>query len=267
MHIMSDTIMSAQGAKKRIVAVSGGFDPVHIGHIRMFEEARALGDELVVILNNDNWLRAKKGFVFMPEDERAEVLRALRVVDRVVITTHVPNDSDRSVIKALASVVPDIFANGGDRKNENDIPEAAICKELGITMDFNVGHGGKVQSSSWLTESLRNHREDRPWGSFENHAHRDDWHLKVITIHDGKRTSLQHHTHRKETWVVVEGTIAATVGNEEVILTQGGIVVVEPEQRHRIHAVGGHAKLVEVSLGHFDEDDITRHEDDYGRAH
>ncbi|KKU78938.1 MAG: Mannose-6-phosphate isomerase/mannose-1-phosphate guanylyl transferase [Parcubacteria group bacterium GW2011_GWA2_47_7] len=253
-------------SKKKVVAVSGGFDPVHIGHIRMFEEARKLGNELVIILNNDNWLIAKKGFVFMPEDERAEVLRSLRVVDRVVITKHESNDSDRSVMKALVEVNPDIFANGGDRKNENDIPEAVICKKLGIEMDFNVGHGGKVQSSSWLTESVRNHREERPWGSFENHAHRDGWHLKVITVHDGKRTSLQHHKHRKETWVVVEGVIAATVGDKEVILPVGGIIVVEPEARHRIHAVSGHAKLVEVSLGFFDEDDIIRHEDDYGRT-
>ncbi len=257
--------MPQMNNKKRVVAVSGGFDPVHIGHIRMFEEARALGDELVIILNNDNWLMAKKGFVFMPENERAEVLRSLRVVDRVVITKHLPNDPDRSVINALAETRPDIFANGGDRKNENDIPEAAICRELGIEMDFNVGHGGKVQSSSWLTESLRNHHEDRPWGSFENHAHRDDWHLKVITVHDGKRTSLQHHKHRKETWVVVEGTIRATAGDKEVLLSQGGIISVEPEEKHRIHAVGGNAKLVEVSLGYFDEDDIIRHEDDYGR--
>lgn len=252
--------------QKKVVAVSGGFDPVHIGHIRMFEEAKALGDELVIILNNDNWLLAKKGFVFMPEEERAEVLRSLSVVDRVVLTTHGPDDPDRSVINALRETKPNIFANGGDRKNEHDIPEAAICRELGIEMDFNVGHGGKVQSSSWLTESIRNHHENRPWGSFENHVHRDDWHLKVITIHDGKRTSLQHHKHRKEVWIVVEGTISATVGEAETILSHGGVIVVEVGEKHRIRALKGNAKLVEVSLGYFDEDDIIRHEDDYGRT-
>ncbi|MBY0310051.1 adenylyltransferase/cytidyltransferase family protein [Patescibacteria group bacterium] len=135
----------------RTVAVSGGFDPVHIGHIRMFEEAKALGDRLVVILNNDDWLMTKKGFVFMPEAERVEVLRALRVVDEVVLTDHGPNDADRSVCRTLALVRPDVFANGGDRKGVEDIPEAVVCKELGIEMIFNVGFGGKVQSSSWLT--------------------------------------------------------------------------------------------------------------------
>src|SRR5580698_524260 len=99
--------------KKVVVAVSGGFDPIHIGHVRMFEHARALGDELVVILNNDNWLKKKKGFAFMPEKERKEVIEALRVVDRVFITKHVANTNDMSISRELQILKPDIFANGG----------------------------------------------------------------------------------------------------------------------------------------------------------
>lgn len=256
-----------QKDKKRTVAVSGGFDPVHIGHIRMFEEARALGDELVVILNNDNWLMAKKGFVFMKEAERAEVLQSLDCVDRVVVTKHAPNDPDRSVCVALKETKPDIFANGGDRKSEEDIPEAAICRDLDIDMIFNIGGGGKIQSSSWLTKNLQQlTKAERPWGTYENHAHTDNWHLKVITIKDGQRTSLQHHHHRKEIWIVVEGTIRATVDDKELTLGHGDMVIVEKEAKHRIHAIGGDAKLVEVSLGNFNENDIVRHEDDYGRA-
>jgi D-beta-D-heptose 7-phosphate kinase/D-beta-D-heptose 1-phosphate adenosyltransferase len=151
-------------SKKVVVAVSGGFDPLHIGHVRMFEHARALGDELVVILNNDHWLRTKKGFVFMPERERKEVIEALRAVDRVVITAHKPNDSDMSVSRALRAVKPHIFANGGDR-NEADAanPRSSLYKDLGtckalhIDMVFNVGKGGKVQSSSWLLEKHAKH--------------------------------------------------------------------------------------------------------------
>jgi len=131
----------------RIVAVSGGFDPVHIGHVRMFEEARKLGDELVVILNNDNWLRLKKGFVFMPEDDRKEIIEAFQSVDRVIITSHKKNTTDISVCHEIKSLKPNIFANGGDRKDDN-IPEYALCESLGIEMAFNVGHGGKVRSSS-----------------------------------------------------------------------------------------------------------------------
>ena len=138
----------------KTVAVSGGFDPIHIGHVRMFKEARALSDRLVVILNNDNWLVTKKGFAFMPEAERAEIIREFPFVDEVVITSHVPSDPDRSVCRELAAIQPQIFANGGDRKHVADIPEAAVCAEYGIEMVFNVGFGGKVQSSSWLTEKI-----------------------------------------------------------------------------------------------------------------
>ncbi len=135
--------------KKTIIAVSGGFDPIHIGNVRMFEHAKALGDELVVIVNNDNWLKKEKGFSFMPEKERKEVIEALRVVDRVVITTHKPNDKNTSVSRELRLIKPHIFANGGDRKLDN-IPEVAACDALGCAMVFNVGKGGKIQSSSWL---------------------------------------------------------------------------------------------------------------------
>lgn len=134
-----------------VVAVSGGFDPIHVGHVRLFKEAKALGDELVVILNNDNWLMAKKGFVFMPEKERKEVLEALREVDRVVLTGHPEKPSDMSVSAELRKIKPDIFANGGDRTKDN-IPEVAVCQEIDCKLVFNIGKGGKVQSSSWLIE-------------------------------------------------------------------------------------------------------------------
>jgi len=134
---------------KIIVAVSGGFDPIHIGHVRMFERAKALGDELVVILNNDNWLVKKKGYAFMSEQERKEVIEALKPVDRVIISGHKPNPDDMSVAHELQILKPHVFANGGDRKQDN-IPEIPVCEAIGCTMVFNVGRGGKVQSSSWL---------------------------------------------------------------------------------------------------------------------
>ncbi len=138
--------------KPVVVAVSCGFDPVHIGHVRMFQETKKLGDELVVILNNDHWLTDKKGAPFMPEEERREIIEAIVGVDRVVITGHVPGDSDRSVCRTLQEIKPHIFANGGDRKPDGDpVPEVSLCNELGIEVVYNVGAGGgKVQSSSWL---------------------------------------------------------------------------------------------------------------------
>lgn len=137
--------------KLTVVAVSGGFDPIHIGHVRMFREAKKLGDELVVILNNDEWLIKHKRIPFMPEAERKEVIEAIRWVDRVVLTKHTSSDPDKSVCNSLREIRPDIFANGGDRHPDGDpIPEVELCKELGIKVVYNVGSGGKVQSSSWL---------------------------------------------------------------------------------------------------------------------
>jgi D-beta-D-heptose 7-phosphate kinase/D-beta-D-heptose 1-phosphate adenosyltransferase len=137
--------------KEIIVAVSGGFDPIHIGHIRMFKKAKALGDKLVVILNNDNWLKKKKGYAFMPQKERKEIIENIKWVDKVVLTSHISNPEDMSVCKDLTKLKPDIFANGGDRKKGN-VPEDLVCEKYGIKMAFNIGNGGKIQSSSWLLE-------------------------------------------------------------------------------------------------------------------
>ena len=152
--------------KKKVVAVSGGFDPIHIGHVRMFQEAKKLGDELVVILNNDNWLTAKKGHAFMPEKERAEIIAAYSFVDSVVVTNHDAsgNYNDpiwRSVCRELETIKPDIFANGGDRKPDDvPVPEGSLCEKLGIEMVYNVGYGGKVQSSSWLTAKIKEQKKE-----------------------------------------------------------------------------------------------------------
>lgn len=136
---------------KKIVCVSGGMDPIHVGHVRMILEASKFGD-VVVILNSDQWLLRKKGFSFMPWEERAEILRAIRGVADVVRV----NDEDGTVCEALRRIKPDYFANGGDRKNENT-PEVSLCLELDIKMLWCVG-GEKIQSSSELV-SLASKRE------------------------------------------------------------------------------------------------------------
>src|SRR5688572_27176792 len=130
--------------------VSGGFDPIHPGHIRLFKEAKKLGGRLVVFINNDHWIRRKKGHGFMSAKDRAEVISAFRYVDKVIISRHRKNTKDMSVYEGILKIRPDIFANGGDR-NEKDArnPKSSLsrdielCKKLGIEMVFNVGHGGK----------------------------------------------------------------------------------------------------------------------------
>ena len=133
---------------KTIVVTSGGYDPIHVGHIRCFKEAKKLGDKLIVILNTDKFLKRKKGHVFMPYKERKEIIESVGCVDRVIKCI----DEDQSVCKTLESLNPNIFAKGGDR-NLGNIPEKEVCERLGIEMVFNVG-GGKIQSSSWLINKL-----------------------------------------------------------------------------------------------------------------
>ena len=129
---------------KRIM-VSGGFDPVHIGHVKMIEEAAKWG-KVIVVINSDDWLMRKKGYVFMPWKERAYIMGNIK---GVIAVTNV-NDSDDTVCHALKKHRPDAFANGGDRKTENT-PEMKVCEELGIELMWNVG-GGKIQSSSDLVD-------------------------------------------------------------------------------------------------------------------
>jgi len=136
-----------------VVAVSGGFDPVHRGHIRYFKEAKRLGNYLIVLLNSDEFLVRKKGKPFMNFEERKEILEAIKYVDEVVKVM----DEDDSVAKTLEMVKPDIFAKGGDRIKSN-LPKSEIdvCQRLGIRMVFGVG-GGKIQSSSWLLSKTVKH--------------------------------------------------------------------------------------------------------------
>lgn len=147
--------MANKKQKEIVVVVSGGFDPIHPGHVRLFQEAKKLGTKLVVLLNNDNWLKKKKGYVFMSELERKEVVEAINGVDEVVLTNHPTVPKDMSVCADLAIISPDIFANGGDRDRHRSHPEEmAICKKISCKVVFNVGHGGKVQSSSHLVANF-----------------------------------------------------------------------------------------------------------------
>jgi D-beta-D-heptose 7-phosphate kinase/D-beta-D-heptose 1-phosphate adenosyltransferase len=133
-------------SKEVTVLVSGGFDPAHIGHIRMILEAATVGN-VIVVANSDAWLMRKKGYIFMPWEERAELLAAIRGVTSVERV----DDTDGTVCEAIARLKPTYFANGGDRKTDNT-PEMDVCSTLGVKLLWNVG-GGKIQSSSDLVEA------------------------------------------------------------------------------------------------------------------
>ena len=136
-------------SKNKTVMVSGGFDPIHVGHVRMIQEAAKHGD-VIVVANSDAWLERKKGYVFMPWEERAEIILSMRGVLDVLPV----DDSDGTVCDALRRYNPGYFANGGDRK-QNNTPEMDVCEELGIEMLWEVG-GGKIQSSSDRVKNSKN---------------------------------------------------------------------------------------------------------------
>lgn len=131
----------------KVIAISGGFDPIHEGHINYIQEAAKLG-RLQVYLNTDEWLMRKKGFVFLPFKQRAAIIMAIKGVELVIPAM----DEDGSVCANLTTFKPDIFCNGGDRFEDN-IPEKALCKNLGIEMRFNIG-GEKIESSSELVRRV-----------------------------------------------------------------------------------------------------------------
>lgn len=134
-------------AKKKeiiVVAVSGYFNPIHVGHLDMIEQAKGLGDKLVVIINNDYQVKLKGSVPFMSLADRIRITAALRDVDEVFISI----DRDKTVCKSLSKVKPHIFANGGDRKSIGDVPEYPICQKLGIKMVD--GLGKKIRASSEL---------------------------------------------------------------------------------------------------------------------
>ena len=139
--------------KRSTVMVSGGFDPVHAGHIRMIRAAAAYGD-VIVIANSDDWLFRKKGFVFMEYARRVEILNAIK---GVVLVDSV-DDTDGTVCKAIKRIKPTYFANGGDRGRSNT-PEQSVCEQIGVELLWGIGGEEKLQSSSSLTKAVKTSRD------------------------------------------------------------------------------------------------------------
>ena len=189
----------------KIVIVSGGFDPIHSGHIEYFKDARNYGDKLIVALNSNDWLENKKGKFFMPYDERKVIIESIMYVDKVI---KFDDDKKGSCINALEKVkrlYPNdeiYFANGGDRNKEN-IPEMNVS---GINFIFSVGGDYKKNSSSWILNKWQYYFEERQWGSFFNLFETKNIKVKELIIEPGKSMSLQRHLKRNEIWLVSKGS-------------------------------------------------------------
>lgn len=191
---------------KTIVLITGGFDPIHSGHISYIQAAKKLGDILVVGVNSDAWLTRKKGRNFMPLSERAAILRSIVGVDFVIDF----NDDDGSAKHAIWMVRQSypqdkiVFANGGDRTSTN-IPEMDV-QDANLDFAFGVGGEDKKNSSSWILEEWRAPKTERAWGYFRVlHEPNANTKLKELTVDPGKSLSMQRHSDRAEFWFVSEG--------------------------------------------------------------
>jgi cytidyltransferase-like protein len=192
---------------KKIVLVTGGFDPLHSGHIKYFRDAKKLGDWLVVGINNDYWLTRKKGRAFMPEWERDSIIRSLDMVDQTVIVAADADGSCTTFIRETLDLFQEseiIFANGGDRTAKN-IPEMQI-QDPRLSFVFGVGGTDKANSSSWILEDWKAPKTERPWGYYRVLHDYTGTKVKELTINPGQRLSMQRHEDRSEHWHVAEGS-------------------------------------------------------------
>ena len=189
----------------RVVIVTGGYDPLHSGHIAYFKAAKELGDHLVVGLNSDEWLTRKKGRPFMDVYERRCIIESLAVVDKVVCYPDA-DGSSKNTITGVRAMYPDatiVFANGGDRTKEN-IPEMDLVDD-NLEFAFGVGGENKANSSSWILTEWKAPKTDRQWGYYRVLHEVKGCKVKELTVDPGKSLSMQRHKYRAEHWMVSEG--------------------------------------------------------------
>jgi cytidyltransferase-like protein len=250
--------------------VSGGFDPVHIGHLKMFQDANKLADKVIILLNNDNWLIKKKGKPFMNQNQRKEILEEFKSISEVIIQTSSEPSSSAAIEEfALKNKNKKIcYCNGGDRNDIENILEASICKEFNIELEFGVGGEDKIESSSQLSKNYLGNVEIRPWGNYHIIAKNSGYQIKEIKVNQYSKLSLQKHKNRSEFWQILRGESKITIGDKEYYLKEKEHIYIPINTVHRIENVGiKELVFIEIQLGeNLKEEDIIRIEDDYGRT-
>lgn len=250
----------------KVVLVTGGFDPLHSGHIEYFKAAKQLGDILIVGLNSDDWLTRKKGKPFLPWEERATIVSELKDVARVI--NFDDNDgSAKNAVRKVRAIYPTaqiVFANGGDRTKDN-IPEMDLLSEmLHLEFVFGVGSENKKNSSSWILKSWQNPTTVRPWGSYCVLHTLNGCKVKELVIEPGKSLSMQRHFNRSEHWYVLKGKCQVEIveGDSRIIDTieQNSSYVIEKAMWHRaFNNFSTPCHILEVQHGEMCvEEDIER---------
>ena len=252
----------------KVVLVTGGFDPLHSGHIAYFKAAKELGDHLVVGVNSDDWLVRKKGKPFMPFEERAAIIEELECVDEVIGF----NDNDGSACNAIGQVLATkssswkvILANGGDR-NKSNIPEYKVYKNHpDVGFAWGVGGIDKKNSSSWILKEWSQPTTERAWGKYTVLDKGDGWQVKQLEFYQGHALSDQRHFKRSEHWHVVDGVINMFLENKSGIRTShllvpGDSIDIPVGYWHKaVNLDNKSAKVIEVWMGQeLTENDIER---------
>ena len=251
----------------KIAVVSGGFDPLHSGHINLLEQAAKFGNKLVVLVNSDEWLTRKKGRPFLPFEERSVIVQRMDMVDNV----YAVDDTDGSVTNGLIQVRNAfghdhdyVFCNGGDRGKDN-IPEMSV---EGYTFEFGVGGDNKANSSSWILKEWKYPTERRVWGEFSDLFEDSAVKVKELIIEPGKGISYQRHFRRSELWFVSKGECVVKHGRDTNKPEEHNIINLKTDEDIHIKVGEWHqvvnkstepCHIIEIQYGEeTTEDDIER---------
>lgn len=252
----------------KIVLCTGGFDPLHSGHIEYFNSAKSLGDYLIVGLNSDEWLKRKKGRSFLPIHERKNIIENLSMINKVVEFND-DNNNSSDCISQILKEYPQfkiVFVNGGDRDHTN-VPEQEIFfNDPRVEFVFGVGGNNKRNSSRWILEEWKAPKTIRPWGNYRVLYESDKTlKLKELIVEPGQSLSMQKHEYRSEFWFVSQGyaTVHTLENNNEKLIGIFGehqSLWIPKEKWHRLsNNTENQLKLIEIQYGtECTELDITR---------